>query len=172
MKPNTMSISVPGWDAAKAADSFRNFARHVHGMAKEVLLRDGRHAEMLFFMPLDGNGHIVLWKSGDRDLEAEWLRRHVAESYALGVVHIFEAWMRVADGPDDHIMRQVMDGEIKVSQLKPADRKEALMVSAQSRDGWANSWVDEILRDGAGRLSLGRCMEFDDFRGRFGEVFG
>ena len=165
-------ISVPGWDASKAADSFRDFARNVHGMAKDVLLRDGRHAEMFFFMPLDGNGHIVLWRSNDRDLESEWLRRHIQEHYAFGVVHVVEAWMHLAPTPGDHTLRQIMDGEIKVSELRKEDRKEALMVSAQSRDGWALSWVDEILRDGAGKPLFGTCREFDDFRGRFGKVFG
>ena len=48
----------------------------------------------------------------------------------------------------------------------------ALMVSAQARDAWANSWVDEIVRDADGRPSLGACREFADFRGRFGKVFG
>ena len=164
-------ISIPGWDASKAADSFRAFARHIHGMAKDVLLRDGRHAEMFFFMPLSGRGHIALWRSNERDLEAEWLRRHIRESYAFGVVHVVETWMRLAP-PGDHVLRQVMGGEIKVSELRKEDRKEALMVGAQSRDGWATSWVDEIIRDGAGKLSLGACREFGDFRGRFGGLFG
>ena len=164
-------ISVPGWDASKAADSFRAFARHIHGMAKEVLLRDGHHAEMFFFMPLSGRGHIALWRSNDRDLEAEWLRRHIREHYAFGVVHVVETWMRLAP-PEDHTLRQIMDGEIKISELRKEDRKEALMVSAQSHDGWALSWVDEILRDGAGKPLLGACREFNDFQGRFGKVFG
>ena len=46
------------------------------------------------------------------------------------------------------------------------------MVSAQSRDGWAVSWVDEILRDGSGKLSLGGSRQLTDLQGRFGLVFG
>jgi len=65
-----------------------------------------------------------------------------------------------------------MDGEVKVSELKPEHRGEALVVTAQSRDGWATSWIDEMLRDAAGRPSFGKCMEVSDFRGRFGRVFG
>jgi len=100
-----LPMPVPGWDAARPAESFRAFADGVHGMAREVLLRDGRHAEMFLIVPLDGNGHIVLWRSDDRDLEAGWLRRHVARRYAYGVVHVAEAWARFADGPNDHTMR-------------------------------------------------------------------
>ena len=172
MKLNITPISVPAWYASHPADSFRAYAQNIHGQAKEVFLADGHHSEMFFFVPLDGDGHIVLWRGDDRDLEAQWLRRHIAEHYAYGVIHVVEAWMRLAPKPGDHILKQVMAGEIKVSELKPEDRQEALMVSAQSRDGWANSWIDEILRDRAGRISLGTCTEFADFRGRFGKVFG
>ncbi len=164
-------IAVPDWDASRAADSFRAFAAQVHGMAKEVLLRDGHHAEMFFFVLLGGQGHIVLWRNDDRDLEAQWLRRHIKEQYAYGVVHVVEAWMRIAAKPGDHVLRQVMSGEIRVSELRPDDRKECLLVTTQSRDGYAQSWVDEMVRDG-GKLSLGACTEIGDFRGRFGKVFG
>ena len=165
-------VSAPGWDASKAPDSFRAFADFVHEQAKEVLMRDGNHAEMFLFMPLNGRGHVVIWQGGDRDLEAKWLRRHVRERYAFGFVHVVEAWMRMAPTPDDHILKQLIAGEMRVSQLNPEHRQEALMVSAQSRDGWANSWVDEMVRDAAGKLSLGSCREFSDFVGRFGKVFG
>ncbi len=80
--------------------------------------------------------------------------------------------MHMATSPDDHILKQVVAGEIKVSQLQPEHRQEALMVSAQSRDGWATSWVDRIARNPAGGISLAGCTEFSDFRGRFGKVFG
>jgi hypothetical protein len=176
MKPNAepkiVPLPVADWDAARPAESFKAFARHVHWQAKEILLRDGRHVEMLFFMPLDGNGHVVLWRSDDRDIEADWLRRHVREHYAYGIVRVVEAWARFAAGPSDHTLRQIVDGEIKVSELRPGDRKEVLMVSAQSRDGWANSWNDEILRGQGGKPIFGACLEVSDFRGRFGSVFG
>ena len=165
-------ISVPGWDAARPAESFRAFANFIHFRAKEVLLADGHHSEMFFFMPLDGNGHIILWQSNDRDLEADWLRKHITEHYSYGVVHVVEAWMHMAAKPGDHTLKQLMDGEMKVSQLRPEDRREVLMVSAQSRDGWAVSWVDQLARDKTGKISLGECTEFTDFRGRFGKVFG
>ena len=171
MRLKTTPITFQGWDAASPADSFRAFAAHIHGQAKEVLLRDGNHSEMFFFMPLSGDGHIVLWRGDDRDLEAGWLRRHITEHYVYGMIHIVEAWMRMATGPGDHILKQIMAGEIKVSELQPEHRQEGLMTSAQSRDGWAVSWIDEILRVG-GKPLLGTCTEFADFRGRFGKVFG
>ena len=109
MKPkaklNITPISVSDWNASRPAESFRAFAQYIHGQAKEVLLADGHHSEMFFFIPLDGNGHIVLWRNDDRDLEAEWLRQHIAEQYVYGVIHVVEAWMHLAPHPDDHILK-------------------------------------------------------------------
>jgi hypothetical protein len=170
--PPVVPMPAPGWDAGRPAAAFQAFAGQVRGMARQVFLRDGRHAEMLFFMPLNGQGHVVLWRSNDRDLEAGWIRKHITEPYVFGVVHVVEAWMHLARTPDDHTLRQIQAGEIKVSELCPADRREALMVSAQSRDGWSASWIAEIARDAAGKPSLGTSREFADFRGRFGKLFG
>ena len=60
MKLNITPISVSNWNASRPAESFRTYAQNIHGQAKEVLLSDGHHSEMFFFIPLDGNGHIVL----------------------------------------------------------------------------------------------------------------
>ena len=59
---NLPAIPVPvsGWDAARPAASFQTFAGQIREMARQVLVRDGSHAEMLFFMPLNGQGHVVL----------------------------------------------------------------------------------------------------------------
>lgn len=172
MKLNTTPIAPPDWDAAKPAESFQNFAGNIHKKAKEILIRDGRHAEMFFFIPLNGIGHLILWNNNDRDLAADWLRRHIQEHYIFGVVQVVEAWMHMAAKPGDHLLKQIMAGEIKVSELKQDLRQEVLMVSAQSRDGYANSWVDRIVRDKAGKMILGECTQMADFGGKFGKVFG
>jgi len=172
MEPKTISVTAMDWNPSQPAESFKAFALFVHTTAKETLLQDGHHSEMFFFMPLNGVGHVILWRGDDRDLEADWLRRHIREQYAYGVIHVVEAWMRMAPKPGDHILKQLMAGEMKVSELQPEHRQEALMVSAQSRDGWAVSWIDRILRNPAGHISLGECREFTDFKGRFGKVFG
>ncbi len=165
-------LSAPDWDATKPAESFKNFANEIHVKAKDLLIRDDHHAEMFFFVPLNGVGHVVVWNNNDRDLAAEWLRRHIRDHYIYGVVQVVEAWMHMAPKPGDHLLKQIMAGEIKVSELKQDLRTEVLMVSAQSRDGFANSWVDRIVRDKAGKMILGECTQMADFGGQFGKVFG
>ena len=175
MDSKRIPVSPAGWDPANPFLSFQAFARSIHEQAKRVLLKDKFHAEMFFFMPLSGRGHIVQWTgSDDRDVMAKWVQAHIREHYVYGLVHVCECWVRFADGPNDHVLRQVIDGEIRVSQLRPKDRREALTVIAQSRDGYARDWIDEIIRDKPkGPPRLGECREFDGgFEGRFGTLFG
>ncbi len=173
MKQTQIPLSAPGWKPENPLESFNNFAQTIHEQAKAMLFRDKTHAEMFFFMPLDGNGHIVLWQKAGRDLQADWLRQHIHEHYIYGVVHVCEAWAHFAKRPNEHTMKQLQAGEMKVSELRPEDRTEALTVAAQTRDGYAQFWIDEILRNTAsGSLWLGECKEFEDFTGRFGKLFG
>lgn len=172
MSPTIMSLPVPGWEKPHAAECFRAFSEHIHGMARQTFERDGSHVEMFFFLPPDGQGEIVLWHDGDRDAQAEWIRHHIHDTYAFGVIHIVEAWSRFADKPGDHTLRQIQAGEMRVADLRPEDRTEVLMVCAQARDGWATSWIDEVVRDAAGKPSLGKAHAIADFQGRFGKLFG
>lgn len=172
MTKTSFPISVPDWNAANPAESFHAFAASIHEQAKQVIVHDGTHAELFFLLSLDGKGELVHWQENDRGREAEWLRRYISEHYTFGVIHVVECWMRLASKPDDHILKQVMAGEIKVSELNPEHRAETLMVSSQSRDGHSHSWLDEIVRMGDGRIVLGHCHEIDEFAGRFGKLFG
>ena len=62
---------------------------------------------------------------------------------------------------------------MKVSELKPEHRTEALSVSAQSRDGFSINWIDEMVRHKKkGSLKLGKCHQFSGFEGRFGKLYG
>jgi hypothetical protein len=70
-----------------------------------------------------------------------------------------EAWVRYAEtGPSDHTLKQVIDGEIRVSELRPEDRREALTVTAHTRDGYAHTWIEETRRVGGG-IEFGECAK-------------
>ena len=168
-------IGFPEWDAANPSGSFRKFSDYMHSQAKKYLLDDGYHAEMLFFMPLDGKGTLVLVEGKDRDAMAQWVRDYINKHYTFGLVHVCESWVRFADGPNDHTFKQIQAGEMKVSDMKAEHRKEALSVSALARDGFSFNWVDEMIRGGdksMGTLKLGKCHQFQDSEGRFGKLFG
>ena len=66
---------------------------------------------------------------------------------------------------------QITAGEIKVSELQPADRDEALFVTMESRDGAHFVWLTPILRDG-NAVTLGETLAFPDAPGgRFAGLF-
>lgn len=173
MKQQPVPVGSNNWDPGKPLDSFKAFAASIHEQAKQILVSDKHHAEMLFFMPLNGQGHAVPWVGDDRDALAKWMRRHIREHYIYGIVHVGEVWVRFAEtGPNDHVLKQVIAGEIRVSELRPEDRREALSVTAQTRDGYSHNWIDEMLRiGGSDAVILGECREFDDLEGRFGNLF-
>ena len=90
----------------------------------------------------------------------------------FGVVHISESWMYIPKSRSDHTLKQIMTGEIAVSELKPGDRTEALVVMAESRDGWQVLWFSPIRRDGD-KVSLAPTVEFEETPvGRFAGLFG
>lgn len=166
--------SIPGWNASSPLKSFQAFAGNVHEMAKQLLLKDGRHAEMMFFVPLNGCCQIVQWRGADRDAQVRWMKKHISAHYIFGVVHVCEVWMRIATTRDgsDPIMKRLAAGEMRVSELPLEDRVEALSVMGQTRDGWCHTWIDQIARDKAKRMvGLGQHMEFENPAGRFSGLF-
>ncbi len=163
------------WDSKNPSASFQAFANFIHGNAKKYLLEDKTHAEMLFFMTLEGKGTLITIQSTgeDRDEIAKWVRDYIGKNYIFGVVHVCESWVRFAESPNDHTFKQIMAGEMKVSEMKPEHRTEALSVSAQSRDGYSMNWIDEMMRHKKkGSLKLGKCHQYSGFEGRFGKLFG
>ena len=168
-------IGFPEWEAANPSGSFQKFANHMREQAKNYLLEDGYHAEMMFFMPLEGKGTLVFaeGEGNDRDAMALRVRDYIAKNNIFGFVHVCEFWVKFADSPNDPTVKQIVAEEIKVSQLKPEHRTEALSVSAQSRDCFSVNWVDEMVRHKKkGTLKLGKCHQFNDIKGRFGKLFG
>ena len=87
----------------------------------------------------------------------------------IGIIHIAEAWTRKGD-TKDHITKQLYYGEMKVSDLRPEDRGEALVLSIQTRNGTQKAWVEPIVRDGD-KVSLGKGFAIDQTGGSLGNLF-
>jgi hypothetical protein len=148
------------------------YARGVHEKAKELLLADGGHAEMMFFLTLDERCHVVQWQGTHPEAKASWMRQHIHDHYIYGVIHVCECWVRIARDLNDPITNNLVSGNLRVSELPEEDRIEALSVVVQTRDGYALTWVDQIVRDGSGKVvGLGMAQEFKEMGGRLGELF-
>ena len=169
-KRNQRDPEEPIWDANDPDGSFRRYAESLHRKARQMFMQDKTHAEMVFVFEVSGKCLLLLVR-GDRDEFIANLRRLIKERPVVGVVHIAETWMRVG-GRGDHVTKQIVMGEMGVSDLRPEDREEALLVSIQSRDAQGISWVHPILRDAkAGKVSLGEGFTINEIGGRFGRLF-
>lgn len=73
--------------------------------------------------------------------------------------------------PGDHTFKQIIEGEIKVSELQPHDKREALIVRLETREKAHCMWVMPILRAGA-KPTLGETATFPEPPGgRFAGLF-
>ncbi len=75
-------------------------------------------------------------------------------------------------GLKDHVTKQIMLGEIGVSDLRVEDRTEALFISVQSRNGESFCWIDPIIRNAqTSEVFLLESQKLEDVAGRFGKLF-
>ncbi|MBN1670256.1 MAG: hypothetical protein JXR37_04445 [Kiritimatiellae bacterium] len=150
-----MQEEAPTWNPASPAESLRAYARWARDMAVIHFLGDQTHVELFFFLQKDGEGSLAPAPPGvPRDDLNATVRRKVKDEQIYGVIHIAEAWMYFPRGKD-HTALQIRSGEIAVADLKGDDRKEALIVTMESRDGDYSAWLAPIVRDPAGNATLG-----------------
>ena len=159
----------PTWDTADPMASFRRYGDHLHQKAKHLFLEHGRHIEIMIFFHGDGKS-ISIPIGGDRDRFVSVVKHALNGSGVIGIVHICEAWTHISHQPD-HVNKQLLLGEMAVSDLRPEDRGEALFTSIQGCDGQSTCWVDPILRDKTGKISLGKGFQISKIGGRFGKLF-
>ena len=137
-----------------------------------MFLEAGSHVEIYFLFSRDGKGTLIQVPPGmDRETFMANFKGTMLKMGSYGVIQIAEVWTYLPPRPDDHTFRQVLEGEIKVSELKPEDRTEALLVRYQSSDGTQCVWVNPIQRMPSG-VSLGDAIEIQgEALGRFGSLF-
>ena len=163
---------MPPWDKSNPSESLRRLGLWYNERARGMLLKDGKHTELYFLFNHDGQGTLIQVPPGmDRDIFHANLKGLLRANNFFGVIQIAEVWTYLPPKPNDHTYRQVLEGEIKVSELKPEDRTEALMIRFQSSDGNQCVWVNPIIRKGTG-VSLGETIEIKGTAlGRFGSLF-
>ena len=162
---------MPPWDKSDPAGSLRRLGEWYLTRARGMFLEAGTHVELYFLFTRDGQGTMIQVPPGmDRETFMANLRGTIKANNAYGVIQIGEVWTYIPPKPNDHTFRQVVEGEMKVSELKPEDKTEALFVRYQSLEDQC-FWVNPILREGTG-VSLGEAIEFrDEAGGRFGSLF-
>lgn len=171
MSPRTSA--PPEWNNADLAASFLAYAYWVNESARMTFLKDKTHVEMFFLVCPDGKLGMGSPPPGiDRDHVANMLKDSIKEHGFYGIVHIMEAWTYFPKQPNDHTFKQVVQDEMRVEDLKPEDRREAVVVHYQSRDGANTMWMSPIIRM-SDVVAVADAIEWrDPPGGRFGRLFG
>ena len=86
----------------------------------------------------------------------------VKEHELYGVVFVGEAWAYFPK-EKDHTAFQLMDGEMKVSDLRDEDKKEALIVRMENEDGDSLIFLDLIIRGKRSvKLGMGQTINGEE----------
>lgn len=112
------------------------------------MIRDGTHASLLFLFKKESG--LISVNPVPPNIDHEQLNAAIVntinEHDLYGVVFIGETWTYFMK-EKDHTTFQLLDGEMKVSDLNTEDKKEALMVRMENGDGDCLIYLDEIIRD-------------------------
>ncbi len=162
----------PRWDSKNPRGSLLAFAEFLHGQARDTFLRDGTHVEILFILADDGTIQPQpIAKPMAREHVASCLKEQIPGSNIYGLIHIAEAWSYTAKGPDDHTLKQLAGGEMRVAHLMEDDKTEVLMLSLLSRDGDNLAWMDRVIRTAPDKVALEESRRLIDSGFPFGNVF-
>lgn len=156
--------NAPMWNPAAQSASIRKWAEQLHKEAKRVFLQDKTHGHMIFLFK-DKEGLISINpippKTDHSQLNAS-IRNAVKQHDLYGAVFIGEAWAYFPK-ENDHTAFQLMDGEMRVRDLRDEDKTEALIVRMENKDGDCYIYLDEILRAGETvKLGEGRTINGEE----------
>ena len=162
----------PDWVVSNPAASMRRTAEWFVEEARTTFLTDGTHVELFFLFREDG-GYSMGPPPPDmpKDQFVAVLRQRIRDDNTFGVVHVLEAWVFIPKKPNDHTMKQILAGEMGVSDLKKGDKTEALVVRYECRDETQRMWISPIVRPKGG-VALGNALEMGETaEGRFASLF-
>jgi hypothetical protein len=142
----------PKWKVNAEEASMQAWVEYLLKEAKRLFAQDKTHANLLFCFTKE-NG-LVSINPIPPNIDHEQLDiafvNAVKEHNLYGIVFIGETWMYFIKEKKDHTAFQILDGEMKVADLNDEDKKEALMIRMENRDGDSLTYLNEIKRDESG----------------------
>ncbi|OGV59076.1 MAG: hypothetical protein A2283_03810 [Lentisphaerae bacterium RIFOXYA12_FULL_48_11] len=150
------------WDSHNKQASIFKWADSLHKQAKEMFLKDKTHAHLVFSFKDTGLVSInPIPPKTDNAQVHSGIMQAIKQHNLYAVICIAEAWTYFKKGKKDHTAAQILDGEIKVSELRDEDKTEVLYLRMESRDGACVVFLDEIVRDGED-VRLGEWKTLND----------
>jgi hypothetical protein len=141
----------PRWDQREKLACMRLWTDYFHTQAKQLFEQDRTHGNMLFFFDEERgliSADLIPPKLGANQVNAS-IKNAVQEHNLYGVILIGESWAYFIKDKD-HTACQLLNGEMGVSDLRPEDRKETLIVQMENCDGDCIVYLNEIVRDTTG----------------------
>jgi hypothetical protein len=159
-------MNRPLWNPSEKSASIRKWAEELHKESKRVFLLDKTHAHLLFLFKDEGPvGINPIPPKTDQAQIYEAIRRAVKDNNLYAVIYVGEVWTYFLKHKKDHTAFQLLDGEMKVSDLRDEDKTEALYLKMESRDGASLIYLDKIVRDkGQVGLGDGKTIEGEDLK--------
>jgi len=144
-------IDTPKWILNAESESIRNWTKYLYTEAKRLMIQDGTHASLLFLFNKESGLISVnpIPPNVDHEQLNVSVENAVKEHHLYGVIFIGEAWAYHMK-ERDHTTFQLLDGEMKVSDLNAKDKKEALLVRMENGDGDSLVYLDEIVKNNNG----------------------
>lgn len=138
----------PKWITNAESECILKWTEYLHEEAKRLFIQDGTHGNLLFCFNKEHGLVSVnpIPPNIDQDQLDTAIMHAVYEHHLYGVIFIGETWMYFIK-EKDHTAFQLLDGEMKVSDLNDEDKKEALIVRMENRDEDCLIYLDEIKRD-------------------------
>jgi hypothetical protein len=144
------NMNNPVWNPSNKSATLQTWANSLHQQSKAMFLKDKTHAHILFFFN-DTDGLIsvnpVPPKTGHMQINGA-IKGAIKEHNLFGVIHVGEAWTYFPKDKKDHTAFQLLDGEMKVSDLNQQDKTEALYLRMESRDRDCVVYLNRIIRNG------------------------
>ena len=152
----------PLWNPAAKSASLRKWADHLHKEAKRVFLQDKAHSHFVFAFQDSGPMSITTVPPKiSQDQTHNAIIMAIRKDNLYGVIDVGEAWTYFPKRHKDHTAFQLLDGEIRVSDLRDGDRTEALYLRMESRDGDCVVYLNRIMRNGD-KVGLGEHQTISD----------
>ncbi|HEV8052376.1 MAG TPA: hypothetical protein VGP47_07770, partial [Parachlamydiaceae bacterium] len=117
------------WSSTEKYASIIDWTHELHVEARRLFAQDGTHGSMMFsFSAEDGLISVNLIPPNvDEDQLNAAIINTINEHNLYAMVYIGEAWVYFIK-ENDHTAFQLLDGEMKVSDLNDGDKKEALLI--------------------------------------------
>lgn len=155
----------PKWRQEAKSSSICQWTDYLHTEAQRLFIQDKTHVSLLFCFN-EENGLIAVNPvppATSFDILNASVRDAVIEHDLYGIVLICESWAYFIEKENDHTVFQLLDGEMKVSDLNDQDKKEILLIRMENRDGDCIIYWDEIMRNEKG-VALKNCKKFSEKR--------